>query len=90
MRKLAILLALPVALAAACGNNSQRPPADGGMKVDAPRDAGGGVDASCFDISNNPTPTYNEIINACTTAQKIYKNTTPPHTLPDGGLPPVQ
>lgn len=88
MRRLAILLALPVALATACGNNSKKPPADGGMKADAPA-VDAGVDASCIDISNNPNPTNNEIINACTTAQKIYKNTTPPHTLPDGGLPPV-
>ena len=88
MRRLMILIALPLALAAAaCGNNAKKPPADAGMPVDAP--PASGPDASCFDISNNPNPTYNEIINACTTAQKIYKDTHPPHTLPDGGLPQV-
>lgn len=83
-RALSILIALPLALAAACGDHPKQMPADAGMK-DAPM----GIDASCFDISNNPSPTYNEIINACSTAQKIYKTTTPPHVLPDGGLPPV-
>ena len=52
-------------------------PIDGG--VDAP------LDASCF---TNPT-THEEIINACTTAQKIYKDSRPPLLGADGSLPPL-
>ena len=40
-------------------------------------------DASCF---MNPQ-THNEIINACTDAQKIYKDSHPPLMKPDGTLP---
>ena len=36
----------------------------------------------------NPT-TYNEIINACTTAQKIYKHPNLPLLGSDGSLPPL-
>lgn len=56
------------------------------------QDAGshdGGVDtppdASCFE---NPQ-THHEIINACTTAQKIYKESKPPLLGDDGSLPPL-
>jgi hypothetical protein len=62
---------------AACGNNAK-----------TPKDAGidsGGLDASCF---TNPQTHY-EIINACTTAQKIYKNSHPPLLNADGSLPPL-
>ncbi len=46
-----------------------------------------GVDAmpSCF---TNPS-THEEIINACTTAQKIYKDSRPALLHPDGTLPPL-
>ena len=51
---------------------------------DAPVDSGvGGPDAPCFTDPH----THYEIINACTTAQKIYKNDRPALQLPDGGLP---
>ena len=40
-------------------------------------------DASCFE---NPQ-THHEIINACTTAQKIYKDSHPPLINSDGTLP---
>ena len=40
-------------------------------------------DASCFDHPQ----THNEIINACTTAQKIYKDSHPPLLNADGSLP---
>ncbi len=73
----------------ACSNN--KPPAqqqDAGM-TDAPAPTDGPnpnmVDASCF---TNPT-TNIEILNACTNATVIYKNSHPPLTLPDGGLPPL-
>lgn len=42
-------------------------------------------DASCF---TNPQ-THEEIINACTTAQKIVKPGKPPLLRPDGSLPPL-
>jgi hypothetical protein len=64
----------------ACGSNGKSndtpdtaPPADGPA----------GPDASCF---TNPT-THKEIINACTEAQKIERNVTPPLLNADGTLP---
>lgn len=82
MRKLAILSAVVLAFAAACGEDNPVHK-DGGVH-DAPVDAGtGGPDASCFTDPH----THNEIINACTTAQKIYKPGRPALELPDGGLP---
>lgn len=74
-----LLLALPLAFAAACGDDDNPANHDAPIVVDA------GVDASCF---TNPT-THNEIINACTTTQKIYKDSNPPHLNPDGSLPPL-
>lgn len=78
----AILLGLALVAAAACGNNGVSHK-DAGTD-DAPVDAGG-PDASCF---TNPQSHY-EIINACTGAQKIYKNTHPPLEGSDGSLPPL-
>ena len=70
----AVFLSLVVVLAAACGD-------DGPPLQDDARPP----DASCF---TNPT-THLEIINACTTAEKIYKDPELPLLLPDGGLPPL-
>ncbi len=72
-----------VLVLAACGD-------DGPSQTDAgAADAGvvdsSGADASCF---TNPQ-THEEIINACTTAEKIYKTPVLPLLLPDGGLPPI-
>jgi hypothetical protein len=53
--------------------------------IDAASDAPNTPDASCFD---NPQ-THDEIINACTTAQKIYKDSHPPLLGADGSLPPL-
>lgn len=75
------LLALPLVFAVACGDDGQPANNDAPVVVDAGVDAP--PDASCF---TNPT-TYNEIINACTTAQKIYKDSHPPLLNPDGSLP---
>jgi hypothetical protein len=81
MRPLLISLVL---LAACGGDNSAKK--DAGVTSDAPVDTTtGGPDASCF---TNPH-TYTEIINACTAAQKIYKNTHPPLEGSDGSLPPL-
>ncbi len=82
MPKLAIFTALLLAFAAACGEDNPVHK-DGGVH-DAPVDASvGGPDASCFTDPH----THYEIINACTTAQKVYKPGNPPLQLPDGGLP---
>lgn len=75
-----IFLALPLVFAAACGDDGNSAPKDAPPPADA-----GTPDAECF---MNPQ-THHEIINACTTAQKITKNPTLPLLLPDGGLPPV-
>lgn len=76
-----LLLALPLVFAVACGDDGSPANHDAPIVVDAGVDAP--LDASCF---TNPT-TYNEIINACTTAQKIYKDSHPPLLNPDGSLP---
>lgn len=75
-----LFFTLALAFAPACSddaNSSSKK--DAGVVVDAP----GGVDATCF---TNPQ-THEEIINACTSAQKIYKPTTLPLLEPDGTLP---
>lgn len=66
-------------LVAACGDsaNVKEDAAVHDAGVDAP------PDASCFE---NPQ-THNEIINACTTAQKVHKDSHPPLLDPDGTLP---
>lgn len=62
----------------ACGDENEVP------KDAGPRDAAVlPLDASCFE---NPQTHY-EIINACTTAQKIYKPGRPPLQNADGSLP---
>lgn len=80
--KLAIILAsLALVFTAGCGDDGVHD--DAAVVHDAGPDAP--TDASCF---TNPQ-TYNEIINACTTAQKIYKDSHPPLQNPDGTLPPL-
>jgi hypothetical protein len=71
-----IFATLILVFAAACGD-------DGDTKKDAAVAIDAGVDASCF---TNPM-THEEIINACTTAQKIYKTPNLPLLEPDGSLP---
>ena len=87
MRSLRMLLvSIPLLAAGACGDDDgnsidARPTADARPTVDASPTP----DADCFE---NPT-THDEIINACTTAQKIYKDSDPPLLNPDGTLPPL-
>ena len=77
------LIFATVALAfAGCGSDDNNSKKDAGVVSDAPN---GGPDASCFE---NPTTHY-EIINACTTAQKVYKTAHPPLQNADGSLPPL-
>jgi hypothetical protein len=72
MKRVLILCVL-----AACGSDT-KVKQDAGVEMgDAP------ADASCFE---NPQTHY-EIINACTNAQKIYKDSHPPLLNPDGTLP---
>ena len=79
-----ILLAAIVALCAACGDDAP-PQFEDGPVTDAPTVDADTTDASCF---TNPQ-THLEIINACTTAEKIDKHPVLPLQLPDGGLPPL-
>ncbi|HEY0252346.1 MAG TPA: hypothetical protein VGC41_12515 [Kofleriaceae bacterium] len=79
--RVSIIATLVLAFAPACGkddNNST--PKDAAVVQDAPVAI---PDASCF---TNPQ-THEEIINACTDAQKIIKNPTLPLLDPDGSLP---
>ena len=71
-----------VASAGGCGDNGSK--VKDAAVIDAPG-ADAMPDASCF---NNPQ-THEEIINACTPAQKIMKPGTPPLLRPDGSLPPL-
>jgi hypothetical protein len=102
MKALAAALSLLTAgapLVVACDGSSSAvketpvlPTADGavGPGVDAGPGADGstGLDAGPSDCVQNPH-THDEIINACTDAVKITKNSTLPLLLPDGGLPPL-
>jgi hypothetical protein len=72
------LLMLLVVLGTACGGDGKNTPQDAGTDAQV-----GPPDASCF---TNPT-THKEIINACTNAQKIERNATPPLLNSDGSLP---
>ena len=77
MRAPALLWSLALACAAACGQDGADQPKDAGV------DASGPPDASCFE---NPQ-THAEIINACTTAQKVFKKPNLPLLNQDGSLP---
>ena len=78
------LFGLALVFAAACGDDGPDGTPKDAPVVDAAVDGAGPlIDASCFENPQN----NDEIINACTTAQKIYKDSTPPLLLPDGGLP---
>ena len=83
MRTLSIFAALALAFAVGCSDDAASTH-DAGVR-DAFVDISGGADASCFTDPH----TNNEIINACTTAQKVYKPGRPTLQLPDGGLPPT-
>jgi len=75
-----IFMTLALVFAAACS--------DDGGPTNQPKDAGIDApvtpDAACF--SGDPV-THDQIINACTTAQKIYKASKPPLMNADGSLP---
>ncbi|HEX7839564.1 MAG TPA: hypothetical protein VF469_18945 [Kofleriaceae bacterium] len=75
----AILTVLPLAFAAACGNSGNSPK-DAPVPIDA-----GPPDAACF----TDPKTNDEIINACTTAVKVYKDSHPKLQRANGSLPPL-
>ena len=75
----ALLVVLSLAFAAACSEDGAARPKDAGI------DASGPPDASCFE---NPQ-THAEIINACTTAQKVIKKPSLPLLQSGGALPPL-
>ncbi len=76
----AALVLLPLVFGG-CGDSD---PAANDTPPPTPIDAGT-PDAACFD---NPQ-TYNEIINACTTAVKVFKDSHPALLRPDGTVPPL-
>lgn len=86
----AAAVGVSLALTACDGSSSIKEPTNPDASTLVPPAGGGGVDGGggdggpkdCFD---NPK-THFEIINACTTAQKITKNPTL-SKLVDGGLP---
>ncbi len=69
-------LTLPLVFGAACGDS-------GNAAKDAPPQSDAG--AACFTDPH----TYNEIINACTTAVKVTKTPNLPLLNADGSLPPL-
>ena len=75
MRIATFFTMLGLAFSAACSGGSKHPPPDAAVCPPPPD--------MCF---TNPT-THDEIINACTDAQKIYKDSHPPLMKPDGTLP---
>jgi len=83
MRLQTIFAVVALAFALGCGEDNPVKK-DASVTHDAPVDAGG-PDASCFTDPH----THYEIINACTTAQKVYKQGRPALEYPDGGLPPA-
>lgn len=77
---LGVFAAAMLVVTAACDDDAAERPRDAPVPVDA-----GAPDASCFESPR----TYNEIINACTTAVKVYKDSRPPLLRADGTVPPL-
>jgi hypothetical protein len=75
-----IFAIVALAFAPACGDDGNTKK-DGGVALDA-------APGSAADCYTNPT-TNDEIINACTTSQKIVKHPTLPLMGSDGSLPPL-
>jgi hypothetical protein len=82
--KAMLFTVLALAFAGACGDSSKGP-----QDAGAPKDGSVTIDASCFDLTGVDHPSHYQIINACTTADKIYKDSHPPLQNPDGSLPPL-
>ena len=81
--KLQIFGALAMVFAIGCGDDKHS------ATHEDPQDAGV-IDASCFDKTNShDPPTYTEIINACTSAQKVFKDSHPTLLKSDGSVPPL-
>ena len=86
-------LIMALTFTAACSQHGGAKPDDAAVVTPD----GGIPDASCFTTAAadcaNPSVSAEqcniEIINACTTAQKIYNTSKPPLLNPDGTLPPL-
>lgn len=92
LERCALLLALAAPFAGACESTDKTTAED--RRDAAPEGAGDAADAAddedggtpdCFE---NPRA-HEELINACTDAEKIEKQPTLPLLLRDGGLPPL-
>ncbi len=82
--KIVILSMAMMAFGTGCGDDgAQVPVHDASPVVDSSIDAPP-LAAPCF--SGTPT-THEQIINACTNAQEIFKDKRPPLLNPDGSLP---
>jgi len=81
-------LMIAILFVVACGKDNPADEIDAGSGSDfdaEPIDAGGPIDADCV---TDPV-TSAQLMNACTTAQRIEKHPVLPLRLPDGGLPPL-
>jgi hypothetical protein len=82
MKTIKLVLVLALGACSSTSGNAQQDapptPADAAMR-----------DASCFDLGGVANPTHYQIINGCTTADKIFKASKPPLVNPDGSLPPL-
>jgi hypothetical protein len=87
MRSLSMAVLCAAALLSACGGDDKSEPTREGGPLNEPGTPGGDG-ATLRDCYTSPT-TYLELINACTTAEKIAKNSVLPLLLVDGGLPPL-
>jgi hypothetical protein len=91
-------LFISLTFVAACGDNGNTPKDAGAGSDSGVHDGGGTPDASCFTTAAidcaNPAVSADqcntEIINACTSAQKIFNTSKPPLLNADGTLPPLQ
>ena len=93
LERCALLLALAAPCAGGCESTDKKTAedrrdaataGDAGDSADAGDDEDGGT-PDCFEKPR----THEELINACTDAEKIEKQPTLPLLLRDGGLPPL-
>ena len=95
----ATLLVASLAVLSACTDDNavhENVPKDSGTTTgDSATNTDGGTvvitgdSGIAYDCFAGDAQTYEEIINACTSATKVDKHPTLPLLLPDGGLPPL-
>lgn len=87
MQTISSFVAVVALSLAACGSSGGgSTPSDAAKAIDAPITT---PDASCFDLTGVDHPSHYQIINACTTSDKVFKDSHPPLLNPDGSLPPL-